>query len=118
MFTDKLIKTAFSRPSPIIVRLVYIFEACSDSLRLLPPLTMPTPELKKAPSKGLSEGSPHASPDTTPIADPNAPQLSGLMNEAWNAANAELPQAHGVEKFLNSIGELIALVPRCLCADA
>jgi len=29
------------------------------------------------------------------------------MKEAWSAANAELPQAKGVEKFLNSVGTLI-----------
>jgi len=73
---------------------------------------MPTPELKRLPSKGSSEGSPHASSDATPaIADPDAPQYSVLMNEAWDAANAELPQASGVEKFLNRVGALIALVP-------
>ena len=100
----------------MITKLAYIFEARSNVFS--PPLTMPTPELKKLPSKDSSEGSPHASSDVNPaIADPNASKRSIAMTEAWNAANAELPQARGVEKFLNRVGTLIASVLQGLCAD-
>ena len=104
----------------MITKLVYVFETGSNPLCLLPTFTMPAPDLKRAPLKGPSEGSPYPSPDATPttIAVPNAPKYSGPMNEAWNAANAELPQAQGLEKFLNRVGALIASVPHRLCANA
>jgi len=92
---------------------------------------MPTPKfLRKFSSKESSNDSPDASPNTTPtiraeeippetptIADPNVPQYSDAMKEAWSAANAELPRAHGAEKFLNNVGTLIAPVPQCLYAN-
>ena len=92
---------------------------------------MPTPKfLRKFSSKGSSGDSPHVGPDATPtaqmeeipletstITDPNAPQYSNAMKEAWNAANAGLPQARGVEKFLNSVGTLIVSVPQPFCAE-
>ena len=73
---------------------------------------MPTPSfLRKFSSKGSSEDSPGASiptpPETPAVVDPDVPQYSDAMKEAWSAANAELPQAKGVEKFLNSVGTLI-----------
>ena len=85
---------------------------------------MPTPKFfRKFSSKDSPTGSPEESPNTTPtirtkevppespaIADPGIPQYSDAMKEAWNAANAELPQAHGVEKFLNRVGTLIVLI--------
>ena len=79
---------------------------------------MPTPKFFKQFSKDSSKDSPDASPDTTPTIhlnkDPSktpavAPQI---MKEAWDAAHAELPQAHGVEKFLNRVGTLIVSVPQ------
>jgi len=92
---------------------------------------MPTPKfLRKFSSKGSSDDPPVVSPgaistihteeippETPTIADSNVPQYSGAMQEAWNAANVELPQAHGVEKFLNTLGTLIVLIPRRLCAN-
>ena len=92
---------------------------------------MPTPKfLRKFSSKGSSNDSPDASPDATPtirteeippetptIADPNVPQYSDTIKEAWSVANTELPQAHGVEKFLNNVGTSIAPVPQRLCAN-
>ena len=83
---------------------------------------MPTPKFfKKFSSKDSAEGdeSPDATPTTrtkdlplekTAIADPNVPQYSHAIKEAWSAANAELPQAQGVEKFLNRVGTLIVSV--------
>ena len=79
---------------------------------------MPTQERKKLPSRGPPEGSPRASPDATPtITDPGVPRYSGLINEAWNAANAEQPQARGVERFLNGVGTPIVSVPQRLYTD-
>ena len=93
---------------------------------------MPTPKfLKKFHWKGSSEDVAHPDPNAAaavrtketppntsmPIADPNAPQYSGTMKKAWDAANAELPQARGVEKFLNSAGMPIVLVPQPPHAD-
>ena len=53
-------------------------------------------------------------PETPATADQDAPQFSDAMKEAWSAANAELPQAQGVEKFLNSVGALAVSIPRRL----
>ena len=91
---------------------------------------MPTPKFFKKFSKESPQDSPDASPDATPathsredpsetpaIADPDVPQYSDAIKEAWNAANAELPQAHGVEKFLNRVGTSIVSVPQRLPAD-
>ena len=92
---------------------------------------MPTSKfLRKFSSKESPNDSPDASPDATPkirteeippetpaIANPNVPQYSDAMKEAWSAANTELPQARGVEKFLNNVGTLIAPAPRRLYAD-
>jgi len=100
----------------------------------LPPffstLTMPTPKfLRRFSPKGSSGNAHHVDPGATPtirkgettpetptIADLNTPQYSDAMNEAWDAANAKLPQAHGLEKFLNSVGALIVSVPQPFCA--
>ena len=85
---------------------------------------MPAPKFfRKFSSKDSAEDSPDESPDATPttrtkeippgntaIADPNIPQYSDAMKEAWSAANTELPQAQGVEKFLNGVGKLIVSV--------
>jgi len=85
---------------------------------------MPTPKfLKKFSSEGSSENPPDESPNVTPMtlakgvpsekpakAGPNVLQYSDAMKKAWSAANAELPQAQGVEKFLNKVGTLTALV--------
>jgi len=85
---------------------------------------MPTPKFfRKFSSKDSVEDSPDEGPNDTPttrtkdvppgnsaIADPNVPQYSDAMKEAWSAANVELPQAQGVEKFLNSVGTLVASV--------
>jgi hypothetical protein len=49
-------------------------------------------------------------PGKAVIADPDIPQYSDAMKEAWSAANAELPRAQGVEKFLNRIGMLVLVV--------
>jgi len=101
----------------------------ATSPRFHPVLTMPTPKfLRDFSSKSSSEDFPDANPDSTPtvcpeeilpetstIADPNAPQHSDAINEAWNAANAELRRAHGVERFLNGIGTRITSVPRGTC---
>jgi len=85
---------------------------------------MPTPKfLRNFSSKSPSEDFPDANPDATPtilpeasaIADPDTPQYSDAINEAWNAANAELQQAHGVEQFLNGVGTRITSVPRGTC---
>lgn len=87
---------------------------------------MPTPKFfRKFSSKDSSKDSPDASPDATPkihtkeipaetptIVDPDVPQYSDAMKEAWSAANVELPQARGAEKFLNNVGMLIVSVPR------
>jgi len=56
-------------------------------------------------------------PETLTIADPNVPRYPDAVKEAWDAANTELPQAHGVEKFLNSVGKLIVSVLCHLYAD-
>ena len=77
------------------------------------------PKLFKRFSKDSSKDSPDASPDATPtihskedpsetpaVADPD------IISEAWDAAYAEPPQAHGVEKFLNRVGTLIVSVPQ------
>jgi hypothetical protein len=45
-------------------------------------------------------------PETPTIADPDVPQYSDDMKEARCAANVELPEARGVEKFLNRVGRL------------
>lgn len=85
---------------------------------------MPTPKFfRNFSSKDSAEGSPDDSPDATPathtgdtppektaVVDPNVPQYSDAMKEAWSAANAELPQAQGTEKFLNRVGTLIMVV--------
>ena len=87
---------------------------------------MPTPKFfRKFSSKGLSKVSPDASPEATLLtppetpatADQDAPQYSDAMKEAWSAANAELPQAQGMEKFLNSVGTLAVPNPRHLYTD-
>ena len=75
---------------------------------------------KKFSSKDSPEDSPDEDPPTIhkkeicsekdPIADPNVPQYSDAMKEAWSAANAELPQAQGAEKLLNRVGTLIVSV--------
>lgn len=76
---------------------------------------MPAPKFfKNFSSKDSPKDSPDANPDTThtkeirtgtpTIVDPNIPQYSDSMKEAWSAANAELPRAHGAEKFLNNVG--------------
>jgi hypothetical protein len=84
----------------------------------LPAFTMPTPGFfSRFSSKDSSKDSPDASPDATPavpakeippetptITDPDVPQYSDAIREAWSAANVELPQARGVEKFLNNVG--------------
>jgi hypothetical protein len=75
--------------------------------------------LKESSSKSSPEDSPGASsdpttktlakeipPETPTIADPDVPQYSDVMKEAWRAANVELPEARGVEKFLNRVGGL------------
>ena len=93
---------------------------------------MPAPKFfMKISSKGSSEDILDANPDATPsirteemppetsaIADLNAPKYSDAMNEAWNVANAELPQAHGVERFLNDVGTPITSVLQRMCANA
>ena len=76
--------------------------------------------LKKFSSKDSSEDSPDEDPPTINkkeihseknlIADPNVPQYSDAMKEAWSAANAKLPQAQGAEKLLNRVGTLIVSV--------
>ena len=85
---------------------------------------MPTPKFfRKFSSKDSGEDSPDESPDATPttrtkgdplgktaIANPDVPQYSDAMKEAWSLANAELPQAKGAEKFLNGVGTLIVYV--------
>jgi len=80
---------------------------------------MPTPKFfRKFSSKDSSEDSPDATPTSVKkippeiqtVTDPNVPQYSDAMREAWSAANAELPQAQGVEKFLNRVGTLIVSV--------
>ena len=56
------------------------------------------------------------SPGTPTIADPDVPQYSDAMKEAWRAANAELPEARGVEKFLNGIGRwLVSVYMEIVC---
>jgi len=85
---------------------------------------MPTPKFfRKFSSKDSVEDSPDEGPNDTPttctkdippgksaIVDPNVPQYSDAMKEAWSAANVELPQARGVEKFLNRVGMLAVSV--------
>jgi len=87
---------------------------------------MPTPKFFKkfsSKDKDSSGNSPAESPDATPkartkeipleeakIANPDVPQYSDTMKEAWSAAHAKLPQAQGAEKFLNKVGTLVALV--------
>ena len=74
-------------------------------------------------SKSPPEDSPNASfdatsetlmeeipPGTPIIADPDVPQYSDAMKEAWRAANTELPEVRGVEKFLNKIGRWLVSV--------
>jgi len=87
---------------------------------------MPTPKfLRKFSSKGPSKDSPDDSPEATmltppetpAIADQDVPQYSDAMKEAWRAANVELPQARGVEKFLNSVGTLTVSSPQHPCTD-
>ena len=82
-------------------------------------------------SKDSPGASPDASPDTTPkiqvkdilttetltIADPDVPQYSDAMEEAWSAGNVEPPQTHGAERFLNDVGMLVVSVPRGFYAD-
>ena len=73
--------------------------------------------LKEFSSKSPPEESPNTSsdpitkslakeipPEIPTIAGPDDSQYSEAMKEAWRAANAELPQARGVEKFLNRVG--------------
>jgi hypothetical protein len=56
------------------------------------------------------------SPGTPTIADPDVPQYSDAMKEAWRAANAELPEARGVEKFLNKFGRwLVSVYMEIVC---
>ena len=80
--------------------------------------------LKKFSSKDSPEDSPDEDPPTINkkeirskknlIADPNVPQYSDAMKEAWSAANAELPQAQGAERLLNRVGTLIMSVPTAI----
>jgi hypothetical protein len=75
--------------------------------------------LKEFSSKSSPENPPDASsdpitkslakeipPEIPTIADTDDSQYSDAMKEAWRVANAELPQARGVEKFLNRVGRL------------
>jgi len=84
---------------------------------------MPTPKfLRKFSPKGSSKNTPDANPEATiptppetpATADQDVPRFSDAMKEAWSAANAELPQVQGVEKFLNSVGTL-ACQSRSIC---
>lgn len=85
---------------------------------------MPTPKFfRKFSSKDSVEDPHDEDPNDTPTtrtkdvprgnfstADLDVPQYSDAMRQAWSAANAELPQARGVEKFLNRVGTLIVSV--------
>ena len=80
---------------------------------------MPTPKFfRKFSSKGSSNDSPGENPEATILTPPEtpavagAPQYSDAMKEAWSAANTELPQAQGVEKFLNNVGMLVVSAPQ------
>jgi hypothetical protein len=119
----KFLKTRFSRMA------IYL-----ETVRLHPisppSLTMSALKpFKEFSSKSPPEDSPNASFDATTetlmdeippgaptIADPDAPQYSDAMKEAWRAANAELPKARGVEKFLNRIGRwLVSVCMEIVC---
>ena len=95
-----------------------------------PSLTMSTLKpFKEFSSKSPPEDSPNASfdatsetlmekipPGTPTIADPDVPHYSDTMKEACRAANAELPEARGVEKFLNRIGGwLVSVYMEIVC---
>ena len=79
---------------------------------------MPLPKIfKRFTSKKIPKGNQDASPTpNTPKThekdDPSkalvtaavVPTFPDNLKEAWAAANKELPQAHGAEKFLNRVG--------------
>ena len=82
---------------------------------------MSTPKfLVKFSSKGSSEDPPDGDPNAAlpkeipseklVDADLDIPQYPDAMKEAWSAVNVELPQAQGVEKFLNRVSMLTELV--------
>jgi hypothetical protein len=119
----KFLKTGFSGMA------IYL-----ESVRLHPisPPSLTMSALKpfqEFPSKSPPEDSPNASfdattetlmeeisPGTPTIADPDVPQYSDAMKEGWRAANAELPEARGVEKALNKIGRwLVSVYMEIVC---
>ena len=81
---------------------------------------MPVPRIfKRFSSKNTLKASLDASPPTSPdtptnnekdtlaktlMMAPVVPPFPDNLTEAWVAANKELPQAQGVEKFLNHVG--------------
>ena len=56
----------------------------------------PAPNVPKNQEKGASS--------KALVTAPVAPTFPDNLKEAWAAANKELPQAQGAEKFLNRVG--------------